>query len=954
MELTETAKTVLDKRISRKNEAGVALETTEDVFNRVAVNIAQADINYGAESEVVKNTIEKFRRMLSSLEFIPNSPTLVNAGNELQQLSACFVLPVEDSMEGIFTAVKNAALIHKTGGGTGFSFSRLRGSGANVSTTVGIASGPVSFMGVFDKATETIKQGGTRRGANMGILHIDHPDIDVFINAKNDNKSLQNFNISVAASDDFMESVMKDNHDDSRWDAIVSNAWLTGDPGLVFIDRINNSLSNPVPSLGPIEATNPCLSGDTVIATLDGPRTFRELADSGKDVPVYAWHPDENIPVIRMMRNPRLTKRNAETLKIIFDSGLEVICTLNHSFWKFHGPKGMKKTQAQDLSVGDSIKAWTLDKHRDGHLRVTHWKDGTDHQWVHRMNWEANYGPIPENMIVHHADHNPENNKIENLNLVSAYEHNSYHYPKRVLNGFGVKKSLVKNHKIIAIEKHGHEDVYNGTVDDAHTYVILDPEPVSGIQSGIISANCGEQPLYPYDSCNLGSIDVSKFVDGDDFDWARLSDVVADAVHFLDNVIDMNKYPLPEIEEVSKNIRRIGLGVMGWADALIKLKIRYDSEEAVVKAEELMKNFSEYADRASAYLGAMRGTFPMWEDSIYEGGNKFRHSTRTTIAPTGTISIIAGCSSGIEPLFGLAFQRSHFVDEDPNKRKAMFDINRAFYSFLTENYTSTDEIASIIESAAAGEKIPGLPDYFITANEVSPEWHIKHQAAFQKYTDNAVSKTINLPNSATITDVNNAYKMAYELGCKGITVYRDGSKDEQVLSFIRPDSNPQEGSAGHGTVLREKLPQTRESVTHHFRVGDQSGYIIVGLYPDGRPGEVFIVANRVGSSTRGYLDTIGILTSFALQSGVTVENLAEKLSGVRFEPSGLTNDSDIPVATSIIDYVYRWIRRTFVDRDGHSEYTKNPSGNMCPECDGVLFYAEGCEQCPSCGYSKCG
>lgn len=717
MVLTDNANIVMSKRILRKAEDGSPSETVDECFRRVAKFVAQADAAYSNDPENdVRNTYDKFLRLLESLEFVPNSPTLVNAGTELGQLSACFVLPVEDSMSGIFDAVKNAALIHKTGGGTGFSFSRLRSSGSTVSSTVGIASGPVSFMGVFDKATETIKQGGTRRGANMGILHVDHPDIMEFINAKSDNTSLQNFNISVAATDEFMADSVFDN---PKWKAIVENAWYTGDPGLIFIDRINNGKSNPVPSLGPIEATNPC----------------------------------------------------------------------------------------------------------------------------------------------------------------------------------------------------------------------------------------GEQPLYPYDSCNLGSIDVSKFVSDNTFDYGRLNDAVADSVHFLDNVIDVNKYPLPEIEQVSKDIRRIGLGVMGWADALIHMGIKYDSKEAVDKAEELMSFFSQAADRASAQLALKRGTFPLWDGSIYaKDETRYRNSTRTTIAPTGTISIIAGCSSGIEPIFGLAFKRSHYVDDDPNKRKEMVDINAKYYTWLVDNCSSEEEVNEYVAKALSNEKHPNTPAEFITAGEIQPEWHIKHQAAFQKYTDNAVSKTINLPSSATVEDISNAYQMAYALGCKGITVYRDGSKNEQVLSFVKDE--PRELLPDN--KQRRLLPKTRESITHHFRIGDQSGYIIAGLYEDGNPGEVFIVANKVGTSVRGYLDSIGILTSFALQHGVSVEDLAIKLSGVRFEPSGLTGDADIPVATSIVDYVFRWLRRRFVDTDRHSEYTKSPSGNMCPECDGPLFYAEGCEQCQSCGYSKCG
>lgn len=715
MPLTENAVTVLNRRIAKKDENGEALENPEQIFFRVAENIAQAEAKYGGDVTV---TTLKFFDLLSSLDFLPNSPTLVNAGRELQQLSACFVLPVGDSMEEIFEAVKQAALIHKTGGGTGFSFSRLRPASSVVDSTSGVASGPVSFMQVFDKATEVIKQGGTRRGANMGILRVDHPDILDFIHIKDDLSKLNNFNISVAITDEFMEALaagtsynlvnpktgeISGTYDArSVWTEITTSAHVTGDPGVIFIDRINSGKANPVPSRGSIESTNPC----------------------------------------------------------------------------------------------------------------------------------------------------------------------------------------------------------------------------------------GEQPLYPWDSCNLGSINLSNFVirrDGAlEVDYPRLADVVATAVHFLDNVIDMNHYPLPQIDEVSKAIRRIGLGVMGWADMLIKLEIPYNSEEAIQLAESVMQSIQASADKASIVLGMKRGSFPDFGDSIYNDWPALRHSTRTTIAPTGTISIIAGCSSGIEPLFALEFTRSHYLDKDPNKRHEM-----------TERHSAWD-----------GEFKPA---YLVTANDISPEWHVRMQAAFQKFTDNAVSKTINLAKWATVDDVRRSYELAWELGCNGITVYRDGSRDNQVLSTS--------GERGMDVVSREavidgpirrKLPRERNSITHRVDLGETETFITVGLYDDGTPGEIFIVANRAGSSTRGYLDSFATMLSYSLQYGVPLDKICSKLTATRFEPSGFTGNPDIPATTSIIDYIARWLRRRFIDKVEIEEYNKEPSGDLCPECDGIMFYAEGCSTCGSCGYSKCG
>jgi ribonucleoside-diphosphate reductase alpha chain len=535
--LTENAKTVIERRIAPKDSEGNPTETAEEVFLRVAGAVALADSVW--DMSKIDEAREKFFGMMSRLDFLPNSPTLVNAGRPLGQLSACFVLPVPDSMEGIFESVKQAALIHKTGGGTGFSFSRLRAEGSGVGSTAGVASGPVSFMQVFDKATEVIKQGGTRRGANMGILRIDHPDIMKFIRMKDDNKTLQNFNISVAITDEFMDALKNEGKFFLRqpgtnanvgelsavevWDAITKGAHKTGDPGVVFIDRINSGKSNPVPGRGPIEATNPC----------------------------------------------------------------------------------------------------------------------------------------------------------------------------------------------------------------------------------------GEQPLYAYDSCNLGSINLSNFVLDGKVDYARLSDVVKDAVHFLDNVIEINKWPNESIQEVSTAIRRIGLGIMGWADMLIKLKIRYGSKESIVLAESLMAFIQDQADQQSQMLGMKRGAFPDIGKSIYPVDSNLRNSTRTTIAPTGTISIIAGVSSGIEPVFAFEFIRSHYLDKDPSKRLDMKEIHPLLQDWIEEELTR--------KGVQDGGFELDIPEYFVSAHEVTPQEHIMMQAAFQAHTDNAVSKTINLPNDATVEDVSMAYKACHRV-----------------------------------------------------------------------------------------------------------------------------------------------------------------------------------------------
>jgi len=770
----------MERRIVRRNDLGDAVETPDECFRRVAQNLSRAELRFGGTETDRAAAEELFYRLIASLDFLPNSPTLVNAGRELQQLSACFVLPVPDSIDGIFEAIRNTAIIHKSGGGTGFAFSRLRPANDRVQSTMGVASGPVSFMKVFDAATEAIKQGGTRRGANMGILRVDHPDIDHFIEMKADMTTLTNFNISVAVTDAFMaaiettadydlinpktgETVGKRNAREV-WEKMVANAWKNGDPGVVFIDRINEGRANPVPKRGPIESTNPC----------------------------------------------------------------------------------------------------------------------------------------------------------------------------------------------------------------------------------------GEQPLYPFDSCNLGSINLHRFTRDDagerGVDWDRLATVVRQAVHFLDNVIEMNVYPIPEIAETSHAIRRIGLGVMGWADMLVDLSIPYDSDEALDLARKVMGFIQQEADAASQQLAAVRGNFPDWSDSIYgpggsEGPRPMRNSTRTTIAPTGTLSIIADCSSGIEPVFAIAFVRSHYLDkDDPTKRTELVEVNSAFEEAAKAGGFYSDELIRFLAEGGHMSERNDVPAWaktvFVTAHDIAPEWHVRMQAAFQEGTDNAVSKTINFANTATIDDVRLAYQFAYRAGCKGITIYRDGSRDLQVLKHAEKSEGEKAVEAAQALILqhagpvRRKLPDERRAITHKFRVGEQEGYMTVGMFDDGTPGEVFINVNKQGSTVSGLMDTVAMLTSYALQYGVPISELTSKLKNTRFEPSGPTSNRQIPISTSIVDYVFRWLELKFDDTRAALQPTlippeqvapstaadvyaphhddQVPSGVGCPDCGAVLFYGEGCLICRNCGYNKCG
>ncbi|RLC94143.1 MAG: adenosylcobalamin-dependent ribonucleoside-diphosphate reductase [Chloroflexi bacterium] len=573
LKLSANALRVLERRYLLKDENGRAVETPRELFRRVAHSVAAVEARFDRTADV-KGLEEEFFNLMSNLEFLPNSPTLMNAGTALGQLSACFVLPVEDSIVDIFETLKNAAIIHQSGGGTGFSFSRLRPNGDVVRSTMGIASGPVSFIRVFDMATGVMKQGGKRRGANMGILRGDHPDIEEFVLAKRDDCSLPNFNLSVAVSDEFMEAASRR----GSWplinprtgrevrsakahellDMIVNNAWRTGEPGLVFIDQINRH--NPTPHLGPIEATNPC----------------------------------------------------------------------------------------------------------------------------------------------------------------------------------------------------------------------------------------GELPLLPYESCNLGSIDLAKMVSDGQIDWARLRKVVGMAVHFLDNVIEANNFPLPEIDEVTRGNRKIGLGVMGFADALVKLGIPYDSEEGLETAERVMQFISEEAHAASARLAANRGAFPNFSGSSHarQGGVALRNASLLSIAPTGSISIIAACSSGIEPLFALAYVRNVLGGT------RLLEVNPLFEHAAHERGFFSERLVQEVSQRGTVRSIEGIPEdvrrVFVTDQDIEPEWHVRMQAAFQKHTDNSVSKTVNLPAEATPEDIRRVYTMAHELGCKGITVYRYGSRKQQVLYLGGRVSNTEE------------------------------------------------------------------------------------------------------------------------------------------------------------------
>ena len=824
LDLSANAITVLERRYLVKDDQGAPVEQPEDLFWRVARTVAAPDLRYGASERAVEGLAETFFELMATRAWMPNSPTLMNAGRPLGQLSACFVLPVDDCLSnghsGIYDTLRAMALVHQSGGGTGFSFSRLRPHNDVVRSTMGVASGPVSFMKLYDASTDVVKQGGTRRGANMGILRVDHPDILEFIRCKDDLTQITNFNISVAVTDAFMRALEEGTSYDlihprtgsvvgqlaarEVFRTIVHGAWKTGEPGVYFIDRANHF--NPVPHLGSYEATNPC----------------------------------------------------------------------------------------------------------------------------------------------------------------------------------------------------------------------------------------GEQPLLPYDVCNLGSVNLGLFAHDGDVDWERLRTVVHLCTHFLDNVIDANKYPLPEIDALAQRIRRVGLGVMGWADLLVRLGIGYDSEEGVALGRKVMEFVDEEAKAASEKLAEQRGIFPEWERSIWGPDatcargpkgervrpmRKLRNCNLTTVAPTGTISIIAGCSSGIEPLFAVAFMRNQ-------AGVLMPDVNEDFVALAKQEGWYSEAVMQQI--AAVGhihfDQVPAKwQRVFVTAHDVTPEWHIQMQAAFQECTDSAISKTCNFANDATEEYVEKIYRYAYKLGCKGVTVYRDGARAMQVLSTGSTAQKVQAQAAttrsataaagaatgadalaealGRLAELEAELGRTRaqlhdaeaENLQRRAkrsrpdllkgatrRIETPLGTMYVNITEDdkGQPFEVFISLGKAGGALMADVEAIGRLISLALRSGIPMREVYRQLRGISSDRVvGLGPNKVLSVPDAIGIAIEKWMQeKQGIQQDllggvagagalapvreavpGPEGFAALRSGGAeqdfigaCPDCGSQLAFIEGCAKCHVCGFSECG
>ena len=1201
---SEAALRVLRERYLLRDAQGNVVETPDELCWRVARAVASAEAQWtdktGETSEMVA---ERFHAVMASHQFLPNSPTLMNAGkgNNLQ-LSACYVVPVEDSLEGIFDAVKHAALIHQSGGGTGFSFSRLRPEGSMVASTHGVASGPVSFMKIFDGATEAVKQGGTRRGANMGILRVDHPDILTFIDCKRDG-SVTNFNISVAVTDEFMRALEADEEYDlvdphtqkvtkrlrarAVMDRIVAAAWATGDPGLVFIDRANRSTANPTPDIELLEATNPCVVGETRLATSRGLIRVDVLHRTGEKlqiatdwrVPVQVSSAVVNGPVVPTEGSVVFhdaapifqTGTQVRVWKLTTSHGIEITATPNHRFLTADGYKRLDELEYGDTLLLQSAEGgWSTERElpsiaygicSEARMRAkiargeaqppTEWSeelgevvgyvlgdgyvrrsdtcdvvgiavhaddDGIAAVLQERFrNWfgvaghairrhghtqlqyegsvatflmglgltpaRAHEKRVPESIFaaprdavigflrsLFSADGSVQIGSLEkgtcsarlatsskalaqdvqqlllNFGIVSAirlrreaqirlmpnatrelaeYETQAQYEviidktnrdrfatvigfmqerKQRQLDAWIANKKRASNHetfttKVAQIEDAGLADVYDTTEPVTHSIIV----------NGLATHNCGEQWLGPYDACNLGSINLGLFVKNGDVDWTELERVTRITTRFLDDVIDINPFPLPQVHDKVHANRRIGLGIMGWAEMLFELGMRYDSDEAIQLGERVMTVIRDWASDESRRLAEVRGPFPNWERSIYKDGVPLRNSTRTTVAPTGSISIIADCSSGIEPIFALAYQ--HRVKQ-PDGTYRVLDFVNPFFKRALEASDVQDK-AGVLEYVKQhgslhghpAERHPALQPY-VTAHEIAPEWHIRMQAAFQKGVDNSISKTINLPNSATLDDVRNAYALAWGLGCLGITIFRDGCKGEQVLNVgvkdekkaaVEPAPLTAEAQAAQEAAARRKhlyrdgvkvRPEVVSGYTRQVRAPEGKVNVTLNSDDDGLL-EVFVNVGKAGSDVAALAEALGRLISLHLRidspltQGERASEVARQLRSIGGSTSiGFGQDR----VRSLSDAVARALELHLagaspaasvpstseetpaagpvaVNGNGHTNgYGFHPgttelyaiTGNLCPQCgNNTLYMEEGCKKCVSCGHSEC-
>lgn len=1156
--MAPNAITVLEKRyftrdgvrIVNGKEEDILTEDAPGLFWRTALHLAQAERKYYSDDNALTEEAEeanltqhimltalKFYNLMRGYRWLPNSPTLANAGTRTGQLSACFVLPIADAMSqldllakgaikyasGIYDTLKDAQLVFQTGGGCGYAFSRLRSKSRLVRKSQGKASGPVSFMNVYNEACEQIKQGGVRRGAQMGILRVDHPDIIEFILAKQDLSKLTNFNVSVAITQAYLDALEAGGDYElidpeygptgqflnalQVFKDIVARAWKTGEPGLFFVDRANNY--NPVPKLGDYEATNPCWTGDTKVWTVNGHVSFAELAERGEDIQVLSQD-DAGTFVVKMMRSPRLTRKSVEVVELHLDDGTVLKATPDHNVYLRDG----RKVHVEDLQPGDSLASvYRYKANSKGYLRIS---NGVEGPLYHHVMVSAHAGRRPEYPTehCHHINEDKSDNSPENLEIKPGSEHNSEHMLgeenpmsgiwdernplyliptdgenngryrhdisdtelqamrasgksfKKIAEEAGCskytvmkrlgwtrpeKETAVVNHKVLQVVRTGEvADVYNGTVDDTHRYFV-----VCGEHDAILSANCGEQPLIPYESCNLGSITLDTYVAEDaeqpgaaEFNYAAFDADVYDSIHAMDNVVDMNEYVpgVPQIKEITLKTRKLGLGEMGLARALFKLGLAYNTEEGRNFASYTYARLDVAAHEASVELAKTRGAYPYfqenWDESVKFHARKLmervrkceemgfqdlaeryarviidirqyglRNSTLTTIAPTGTLSIVHDTSGGCEPVFALAFKRWQ-------AGVTMYDVDKVFAAELRQRGFSAAEVQLVQEkvdahggslvnflAASDADKLPDtklllqrwealdeMAKVYVTAGDTSPRDHVLMQAAHQHFCDSAISKTINMPAEATVEDVAVAYRMAIELGLKGITVYRDGCRDSQPLSTTAtqaPSADKLVALDNTGSISVdipappvESRPRPRLSQLFGFTDRRETGsgrlYTVVN-YDDEGIREVVTTVGRSGGVLHSMTEAIGRLISLALKYRVPVKEIWGTLRGIRGgDPYGFGPNQTLSVADAIGRILQEAPARLQLpgqlaesapavaaveaavhahEKSGLDNVQHFGASPECPECYTKLMFESGCKggTCPnvSCGWSKC-
>jgi ribonucleoside-diphosphate reductase alpha chain len=801
-QLSENAKYIAETRYSQKDDDGKAFEKAKDIFWRVASNVAKGDKNFGESNEKINELARNFYNLMAEQKFLPNTPCLVNAGKAKQQLSACFVLPVDDSMEAILETMTHMALIHKSGGGTGFSFSRLRPSGDRIKSSGGTTVGPVSFMQAYNDVTAQIKQGGVRRGANMGMLSIDHPDVLRFAVAKLDEWSLTNFNISLAVTNAFMEKIESDKK---------------------FVT--DNSVPEEV-----VEEIR------IAEGTRDVEKRLREIEIGVKKL--YDWAKAEKEGEGYELINPRDGK---VTMKL---NAYKIFNLITRLAWQYGDP-GLV--------------------------------------FIDRMNAPSS-NPIPSI------------GKIESTNP------------------------------------------------------------------------CGEQPLLPYDACNLGSVNLSKFVVDRDLDWDGIKRTISFGVHFLDNVVEINEFPVQKIRDMVSNTRRIGVGIMGFADTLFKMGIKYDSEAGIEWAKKIMKFVTESAREATVELAKTRGVFPYWEKSVYANTDyRPRNMALTTIAPTGTISMIADASSGIEPIFSLGYQKNTV------EGKTLYSVSPVLVEELKRKGIYSEElIEKIVKNGGTlkgMEEIPdGVKNIFITALEIDPEWHIKVQAAFQEFTDNAVSKTINLPETATVDDVRNAYKQAYSLGTKGVTIYRSGSRSFEPMQTVK---EKKEEVVQVAVPHKKPTPIIARGVRLKKKCDVGNVYTSIFYEPGDGPVEVFVNLGKSGGYLAAAAEVTGRLSSLALKYGASLDKVSEHLIGISCgQKVGMGDGAVLSMFDAVGKSLLEIARGEQLSMFENEKATINTAAlsnikseqdemeskfGACPDCGSPLRAEEGCFKCTNqfCGYSKC-